>query len=173
LRTRKLSTTRLLQLNAIIFALLVALSLYQVINWNFFPWLNLAIISGTTFLSMIFAMIVKIQARNINLLIIIISGIQFLFSSLILIRPELLRNHWQWLFFPITIIFCLIFWELFSRRNHRIDFTGKISCIILMIITFMKFLNTFLELNNLLIVLILWISGLLIFSKNKPEKSKQ
>jgi hypothetical protein len=168
----KLTQTNILKINGIIFGLFFTFSIYQVLGWNLFPWVNLSIISGATLICLIFGMIVKIQSMRIKNSIIIVSGIEIIISSILLMQTELLRNQWQWIFFPITLIFCLIFWDLFSRRNHQIQFLGRISCLILLILTFLKFINAFSNLNNLIMATILWISCLLIFSGYKSEKSK-
>ena len=168
----KLTQTNILKINGIIFGLFFTFSIYQVLGWNLFPWVNLSIISGATLICLIFGMIVKIQSIRIKNSIIIVSGIEIIISSILLMQTELLRNQWQWIFFPITLIFCLIFWDLFSRRNHQIQFLGRISCLILLILTFLKFINAFSNLNNLIMATILWISCLLIFSGYKSKKSK-
>jgi hypothetical protein len=163
---RKSNTNRVITIVSVLFALLGAFSLYQVLNWNLFPWLKLSIIFGSSFLCLIFALVVKIYSRQISYLILVTALIQFLTSALFLSQHEILKAYWQWMFFPLTVIFSMIFWDLFSRKKNQVNFTGRISCIILLILTFLKFLKHFEWLDYCLILIILTITSFLIFSKS-------
>jgi len=160
------NVNKVITIVSILFALLCAFSLYQVLNWNLFPWLKLFIIFGSSFLCLIFALVVKIQSRQISYLILVTSLIQFLKTALLLSQIEILRANWQWLFFPLTVIFSMIFWDLFSRKKNQVNFIGRILCIILLIFNFFNFLKHFEWLDNCLILIILTINSFLIFSKS-------
>lgn len=163
---RKSNLTKVITIGTILFAILCAFSLYQVLNWNLFPWLKVSIIFGSSFLCLIFALVVKIHSRQISYLILITTLIEFLICAFMISQYEILRTNWQWMFFPITIIFSLIFWDLFSRKKNQVNFIGRISCIILLILTFFKFLKHFEWLDYCLILIILTITSFLIFTKS-------
>jgi hypothetical protein len=164
---RKLNVHRVITILGVLSALICAFSLYQVLNWNLFPWLKVLIIFGSSFLCLIFPLVVKIYSRQISYLILVLALIQFLTSALMLSQYEMLRANWQWVFFPLTAIFSFIFWDLFSRKTNQVNFIGRITCIILLILTFLKFLNHFEWIDYCLILIILIITSILIFSKSR------
>lgn len=163
---RKSTVSKVITIVSILFALLFAFSLYQVLNWNLFPWLKVSIIFGSSFLCLIFALVVKIYSRQISYLILVIALIQFLISALFLAQHEILRAYWQWMFFPLTVIFSMIFWDIFSRKKNQVNFTGRIASIILLILSFFKFLINVEWIDYFLILTILTITFILIFSKS-------
>ena len=170
LTSKKPKLNQIIRIKLILIGLLLAYSLYQVLNWNLFPWFNFVVIFGSSFLSLIFALVVKIQSRIIKILILTIASIQLFISAIFHTFHELLRVNWQWLFFPITIVFCLVFWDLLLRRTSKIKFFGRIICSMLLICTFYKFLvrtewNDFLLIGFVSVIIIL-----LIFSNNKTSE---
>ncbi len=170
--TKQPTINQLITTQAIIFALLFAFAFYQVLNWVLFPWLNLTIVFGSSFLCLFFAFIVKIQLRVIKVFILTIASIQILISSIFLSQPELLRNNWQWMLFPLAILFSAIFWDLFSRRMHQINFIGRIACVLLTILSFFKFVNLYFWIDYPLVGLIIITTCLLLFSKNTQLSSE-
>jgi hypothetical protein len=164
---RKVTVNQVTTLVGILFALLCAFSFYQVLNWNLFPWLKLSIIFGSSFLCLIFALIVKIQESVIKYLILTTAFIQLLISAIMLSQHEMLRTNWQWMFFPLSGIFSMIFWDLFSRKINQVSFFGRIACSILLILTFLKFLYSFQWIDYSLICLVLLMSLILLFTKSK------
>jgi hypothetical protein len=172
LSTKQLTINHVIIIPTIIFALLFAFACYQVLNWVLFPWLNLTIVFGSSFLCLFFAFIVKIQLRVIKVFILTIASTQILFSSIFLSQPELLRNNWQWMLFSLAILFSAIFWDLFSRRIHQINFIGRIACVMLTILSFFKFVNLYFWIDYLLVALIIITTCLLLFSKNTQLSSE-
>lgn len=168
---KKPSLNQVLVIQGLLLALLLAFALYQVLILNLFPWLNLSIVFATSFLCLIFNLIINIQTRIIKRLILFVSIFQFILSSFLLYQPELLRSNWQWLFFPLSIIFCSIFWDLFSRRSQQIRLIGRIGCFMLLISCTLKFVNQFSWIEYPLTILIVLISTLLFFSKNNQTAS--
>ena len=154
----------------IFLALLTAFSIYQILNWNLFPWLKLSIISSSSLLCLIIGLVVKIQSPIIRILIRSMSFIQLLISCLFLSQYELLRTKCEWLFFPIIVIFSLFFWDLFSRKMNQIKSFGRIACFILLILTLLKFIISFHWLDYSLIFLVTVITLLLLFTKSKTSE---
>ncbi len=99
LTSKKPKLNQIIRIKLILIGLLLAYSLYQVLNWNLFPWFNFVVIFGSSFLSLIFALVVKIQSRIIKILILTIASIQLFISAIFHTFHELLRVNWQWLFF--------------------------------------------------------------------------
>lgn len=151
---------------AAVFTLIVAFAIYQVLNWNFFPWLNLSIVFGSSLVSLIFTLITKIQTKSIKVLILTIATLQLSFSSFLLSQPEILRENWQWLFFPPVIVLCALIWDLFSKKNFRLIYIGRAISLCLIILSFLKFLKNYNWLDYTLIGLIIITILLLLFSKN-------
>ena len=164
---RKAKINRAITIVSVLFALLGAFSLYQVLNWNLFPWLKLSIIFGSSFLCLIFALVVKIYSREISYLILVTALIQFLTSALLLSQHEILRAYWQWMFFPLTVIFSMIFWDLFSRKRGQINFYGRIACCLLLVLAFLKFFNPLQWIDYSLIGIVSIVTLTLIFSKSR------
>lgn len=163
---KKVKISQIITIQVVLFALLFAFSFYQVLGWNLFPWLNLSIIFGSSFLSLIYSVVVKIQLRIIKILILTTASIQLIINSIFLSQHEMLRAHWNWMFFPLAIVFSIIFWDLFSRKTNQVNFLGRIACIILLILTFFKFLNSFIWLDYSLVILVSMITLALLFTKS-------
>lgn len=166
----KSNVTKVITIVSILFALLFTFSFYQVLTWNLFPWLKVSIIFGSSFLCLIFVQVVKIHSKQISYLILATTLVEFLICAFMLSQYEILRANWQWMFFPLTVIFSMIFWDLFSRKKNQVNFIGRISCIILLILTFLKFLKHFEWLDYCLILVILTITSFLIFTKSSNFK---
>ena len=166
---KKYSLNQIISFQGFIFFLLFSFSLYQVLYWNLFPWLNLSILFSVSTLFVLLAKIVKIKSRRIKIIILTIASSQILASLFLLSNHELLINHWQWLFFSIPLLFCFIFWELFSRRRSRIRSIGYFTCSFLFILTFLKFMNQSSWIDYALIGLLTFCIVTLIFSENNQS----
>jgi hypothetical protein len=169
LNVKKASTNRVLIILTILVAFIFFFSFYQVLNWNLFPWLNLTILFGLSFSSLIFLLMVKIQSRIIIALILSILGLQFVVSLFFLSQPKILGLNWQWLLFPSLLIFSCIFWDLFSRKLRLINFIGRVACLTLLLLSVLKFSYLVSWIDYLLIGLIFLIMTILIFSKNNAH----
>ena len=169
-KLKKASLRQIASIQVILFGTLIAFSLYQVLNCNLFPWLNLSVIFGSSFLSLIFVLVVKIQLRIIQILILAIASIQIFMTAFFMSQHEMLRTNWQWLFFPLTIVFCLVFLDLLSRRTDKIKLIGQIFCSLLFILTFFKFFVRMEWIDSLLIGFVTVITIILLFSKNRPSE---
>jgi hypothetical protein len=170
LASKRLGINQILVLKAIIFTFILAFSLYQVSTWHLFPWLNLSIVFGSSLLCLLFALIVNIQIKYIKISILVIAFFQLLISSFLLSQPEILRSNWQWLFFSLVIVFCMILLDLFSRKIPRVFFWGRIFCLTLFVLTFIKFLYSYKCLNYLIMAIVLISILFLLFSKNNSIK---
>lgn len=164
------NVSKIITILGILFALLSAFSLFQVLNWNLFPWLKLSIIFGSSFLCLVLAIVVKIQLKVINYLILVTAFIQLLTSTFMVSQHEILRANWQWMFFPLSVIFSMIFWDLFSRKKNQVNFFGRIACGFLLVLTFLKFLNPLQLIDYSLIGIISIVTLTLIFTKSKEFK---
>ena len=164
----KFGLNQIVILQAIFSTLMLVFATYQLLDWNLFPWLNVVIIFGSSLLCLIFLMIIKIENPKIKMFILTTASAQLLFSTLFLSQPEILRSNWHWLFFPLLLVFCAIFWDVLSRKTKPVLYIGRISCIILIILTFIKFIKFYNFLDTLIICLMLILVGLILISKNKP-----
>jgi hypothetical protein len=169
---KKLSINLIIIILVILFALVSAFALYEVLMWNLFPWLNLSIIFGSSFLCLIFGLIVKIQGKFIKILIVTMASIQIVISSFLLSQSEMFRTNWHWLFFLQTVVFCSIFWDLFSKKTDQINLLGRSCCIVLLILTFLKFLTFYTWIDYPLIGMIGIILCLLLFNKKNLAHSE-
>ena len=106
----------------------------------------------------------------IQILLLGIASIQIFMTAFFMSQHEMLRTNWQWLFFPLTIVFCLVFWDLLSRRTDKIKLIGQIFCSLLFILTFFKFFVRMEWIDSLLIGFVTVITILLLFSKNRPSE---
>jgi hypothetical protein len=163
----KINRNKLLLIQIITFALVFAYSLFKITEWELFPWINISIATGLPFLALFISLLVKINSERVKLLIIFLSFIHLFLNLYFLSDSELLRTQWHWLVFPNLVIFCLLFIELFSRKNESIQKIGKGLSIGLIGIIFIRFYKESEWMNYFVIFYAGMLSTLIIFSKSK------
>lgn len=150
-----------------ILGVLFVTSIIQLIRFEFYPWINVSIVSGlplTTYL--LSFLITEKKIIGLKLLYSIIT-IQFFAAIYFLSNPLLLKEHWDLLLIPTYIFIVLLFIEL-AKRKTKIILNSSYFCIsILLLLIPLKFVYQKNVIDLLLIGIILCNALLLIFSKNK------
>ncbi len=169
---KKINLNKLILIQTIAFALVFAYSLFKITEWELFPWLNISIATGLPFVALLISMLVKTSSGRIKLLIISLSFIHLFLNLYFLYDPALLRADWQWLLCPTLLIFCLLFFEMFSRKNETIKKIGKALTVGLTAIILIRFYITSEWMDNIILLYTGVLSTLLIFSKSNNSVSE-
>lgn len=164
---KKITVKNVIFAQAICFFILLVYSFFQLINWDLFPWLNLTIVFGSSFLISFFSLIVKVQLKVTNISLLSISFFQIVFSSFFLDQPDILRNQWHWLFFPLITSYCILYWDILSRKNEFVKKVGNILIISLWLTSFLNFLKVIPLVEYFLLGLIFVTTFMLLFSENR------
>ncbi len=150
-----------------ILGVLFVTSIIQLIRFEFYPWINVSIVSGlplTTYL--LSFLITEKKIIGLKLLYSIIT-IQFFAAIYFLSNPLLLKEYWDLLLIPTYIFIVLLFLEL-AKRKTKIILNSSYFCIsILLLLIPLKFVYQKNIIDLLLISIILCNAFLLLFSKNK------
>lgn len=163
----KINRNKLLLFQTIAFALVFAYSIFKITEWELFPWINITIATGLPFVALLISLLVKIYSKGVKSLIIALAFIHLFLNFYFLSDSELLRTQWHWLVFPNLMIFCLLFIDLFSRKNESIQKIGKGLSIGLIGIIIIRFYIESEWMDNFVIFYAGMLSTLIIFSKSK------
>lgn len=154
----------------IILGLVFLIGVYQIIQIELYPWLNVTIASGLPLI--IFLLSFLIRDKKIISLKVVYTFIilQFLTAIYFLTNPEYLKLYWNLLFIPTILFVCFLFLEFALRKNQGVFNILKICIVILVISVLSNLFFTNYLLGYVIKGSIFSIIMLLIFSKNKVEK---
>ena len=167
IKSVKITPNKILVFQTITFALVFAYSIFKITEWELFPWINITIATGLPFVALFTSLLVKIYSKGVKSLIIAFAFIHLFLNFYFLSDSELVRTQWHWLVFPNLMIFCLLFIDLFSRKNESIQKIGKGLSIGLIGLIFIRFYIESEWLDYFVIFYAGMLSTLIIFSKSK------
>lgn len=170
--SKKINLNKLILIQTIVFALVFAYSLFKITEWELFPWLNISIATSLPFFALLISMLVKLSSGRIKFMLITFSLFHFFLNLYFLSNPELLRTHWKWLLCPDLIIFCLLFLDLFSRKNDKIKKIGTTLIVVLIAVTLIRFYIELEWLDKVTILISGVVCSLLLFSNSKSTVSE-
>jgi hypothetical protein len=138
----------------------------ELLNWQFFPWLQIVILSVFTFL------IGSIQYlhRERNSQTFILStwafiGFEWLISLILFNQPELLMEYAQLVFLPVIYFVYFALFLLIQKRGNQIQQIGRILFYVLIPSTLTFFFYPSIWSASGMELLFLLYIGLILFSK--------
>lgn len=138
----------------------------ELLNWQFFPWLQIVILSVFTFL------IGSIQYlhRERNSQTFILStwafiGFEWLISLILFNQPELLMEYAQLVFLPLIYFIYFALFLLIQKRGNQIQQIGRILFYVLIPSTLTFFFYPSIWSASGMELLFLMYIGLILFSK--------
>ena len=138
----------------------------QLMEWQFFPYLQLFILS---ILTILIALVNYFQRDRLNTIFLLSTwgfiGFEWLTCLILLNQPDLWTNYGHLIFLPLIYFIYLALYQLILRRNEQVQKSGRILFYLLIsaTLTFFLFPNTYSTMGMELLFLI--FIGLILFTK--------
>ncbi len=150
-----------------ILGVLFVIGIIQIIQLEFYPWINVTIASGLPLITFSLSFLIR-KKRILSFKVIYsILSIQLLGAIYFLLNPLLLKNYWNLLLLPTVIIIIFLFLELAEKKTKNILTISKICLSILVILMLSKVVFPNYYIDYIITYITIGISALLLFSKNK------
>jgi hypothetical protein len=138
----------------------------ELLNWQFFPWLQVVILSVFTFL----IGVIQYLHRDRNSQTFIIStlafiGFEWLISLILFNQPDLLIDYAQLVFLPLIYFVYFALFLLIQKRNEQIQKIGRILFYTLIPSTLSFFIYPSIWSAGGMELLFLAFIGLILFSR--------
>jgi hypothetical protein len=138
----------------------------ELLNWQFFPWLQVVILSLFTFL----IGVIQYLHRDRNSQTFIIStlafiGFEWLISLILFNQPDLLKDNAQLVFLPLIYFVYFALFLLIQKRSEQIQKIGRILFYMLIPSTLSFFLYPSIWSAGGMELLFLAFIGLILFIK--------
>ncbi|MEN9973023.1 MAG: hypothetical protein RIS20_1370 [Bacteroidota bacterium] len=138
----------------------------ELLNWQFFPWLQVVILSLFTFL----IGVIQYLHRDRNSQTFIIStlafiGFEWLISLILFNQPDLLKDNAQLVFLPLIYFVYFALFLLIQKRSEQIQKIGRILFYMLIPSTLSFFLYPSIWSAGGMELLFLAFIGLILFFK--------
>ena len=138
----------------------------ELLNWQFFPWLQIVILSVFTFL--IGSIQYLHRERNSQTFILstwAFMGFEWLISLILFNQPELLMEYAQLVFLPVIYFVYFALFLLIQKRGNQIQQIGRILFYVLIPSTLTFFFYPSIWSASGMELLFLLYIGLILFSK--------
>jgi hypothetical protein len=144
----------------------------ELLNWQFFPWLQVVILSTFTFLiGVIQYLHIDSSSRTFIFSTWAFIGFEWLVSLLLFNQPRLLMDYVQLIFLPLLYFIYFALFQLILRRIEQIQKRGRILFYLLIPSTLSFFMYPSVWSAGGMELLFLLFIGLILF--NKPISSEK
>jgi hypothetical protein len=138
----------------------------ELLNWQFFPWLQVVILSVFTFLIGIIQYLhMESNSQKFILSTWAFIGFEWLIALILFNQPDLLMDHAQLVFLPLIYFIYFALFLLIQKRNEQVEKIGKILFYTLIPSTLSFFIYPSIWSAGGMEFLFLVYIGLILFSK--------
>jgi len=146
-------------------------SIYKLVQFQVFPWLNVFILSGLSFLSLLLSLLVKNINKWLKFSLMLFFIIQFSINYLLLNDAKFLKYNWKWLFYLLVFEVFILLIALIQRKQKSM----KLILFLLLSIQLVAFIgsifyvNAFFEQVSFIIFIV--FTSIFLLTKNSKSKS--